>query len=152
MLSARLHQRVPGPCRRTPQIPQVVQRPAQIPTLGRAVPRQRPPESQGFQQGWQGLTELTQFAMGLDQLAIEADRSGQLGAEGRPLVGKRPKHGYPLLSGRQCGASLKIAGREIGHNGDRVRAGWCVARRMAQPEGGRTLDWKDSDGSRACHR
>lgn len=111
--------------------------------------------------------------MGLDQLAIEADRSGQLGVEGRPRVGQRPKHGHPLLGGcqglpvaalitelvalvdqvgRQCGASLKIAGREIGHDGDRVRAGWCVAQRMAQPKGGRTLDWKDSDGSRAGHR
>ena len=60
-----------------PQIPQVVQCPGQIPTVGRAVFHQRAQETHGFHQWRQGLTQLAQFTMGLAQVA---EAVGQLGA------------------------------------------------------------------------
>ena len=53
--------------------------------------------------------------------------------------------------GRQCGASLKIAGREIGHGGDRFQTGCLAQEARAEGGCGPRLDGLHGEGGRQQH-
>lgn len=105
--------------------PQADQGAAEIPALACVGGRQRPQQGHSLLVRGQGLGLLTQLPVHRPHL----DES--IGGFSPPF---------------------RLALRNIAKDLLRLQAGWCVARRMAPPEGGRTLDWKDADGSRGGHR